>query len=625
MRGPSLTAIVTCSVLASAWLSPGASEPTVRPQTLETFPRSATIPELIESLRSIREEHWIAQAELANRGTPAIEALLDLLHEHPFLYVVAMPGRDDSIAPEALAYIGSAARPAIVRRLSALLDRVEPTTGVERNLYEASSLLHILGGMGADSVPAILDVAERSREPLRGAALQELGNMAYEPPIGDAFLAARKDAAAFSRTISPLLPRLRALMRVPRPDQDASLAANAWLVARFGTEADRHDAIARLLEAVRPAADARWMPLDPALETLARLRAPQAAPRLMDAWLSRERRVDPETITIAMSLYRLGDVRYREPLVALLTRPYGNNWSSAVQLAAASHDLALVPALIDLLDDRAPAPSPFGWTGIETPRSAAGVAWQALRLLTMEELGPDLTVWRDWWQANEQSRWEDVVRQRIGERVAGSASAPAWMMNRWMADAFSAADALVLPLVDAYLARPEIDPMVIGPDERRLARVVEGNRRHIPIVVRLLAALDQNGVAAARPRLHRCLEARNWRIRQWAALPVSFFDRPAAVASLARDLAAADPWVSVNAAEILSWVGDARGIPVLIERLGSADVESGDAACRVLHRYTIAPLRCQSTSPAERTSAVEAWRQWWRANADTFTVRRPAG
>ncbi len=625
---------------AMSWLAT-ATDSAPRRQTPDTFPGSASIPDLIRTLGARGEDDWLAKAELARRGAPAIAALLDRVRTDPPGYLTQI-STGDPRPPGALEYIGAAARPAVVRRLSEIVNPPAAPSGRAFN-DEAMALLDVLGRMGPGSVPFLLDLAERPGS-FRAPALAEVRRMGYQPEIRLALSFPPVDTA-FTRTMTASMPRLVALMRTAGASayQTQWLDA-AYLVGRYGNAGERREAVTNLLEKQNTlardyAAASGWLPrFTPMLQTLVALRATEAADAVAQAWSAKRGTVDYDSMSIAIALHELGDIRYREPLIAALTCAEHRcliERFHALHLAAISNDLALVPYLIDILEDREPASSPFPEFEAEQVKTMGDAAHQALCFLTLQDVGPEEASWRRWWESNRESRWEDVARRWVEQRVGQSRGASSGTMNRWMTDALASADPVVLPFVDAYLARNDIDPTLRERDEGRPTGSSDGNRMRTPAVVRLLAALNRDGVLAARPRLYRCLKATDFRIRQWAALEVSSFDRPAALDALVRDLPSPDAWVCVHAADTLLWLGDARPIPSLIGRLGTPDppgldvarfgspeTSGRDAACRLLHRYTTAALRCESRSAAERTAITEAWQRWWQANEKSFRVMR---
>ncbi len=621
--------------LAARWQSVS------RPLPSDTSPSSASIPDLILALGARGEDDWLAKAELATRGAPAIAALLDRLRADPPGYLTQI-STGDARPPGALVYIGAAARPAVVRRLSEIVNAPASPGGRAFN-DEAMALLDVLGRMGPDSVPFLLDLAERPGS-LRVPALAEIRRMGYQPEIRLALSFPPVDQAALARMMSASMPRLLSLMRAMRTAYDTASLDAAYLVARFGNAGENREAVSNLRGKQDQLAKdltthGGWLPrLGQSLQVLVALRSPEAAGPLVDVWASKRGKIDYDTLQIAIGLHDLGDVRYREPLIAALTcaeRTCSSERFHALHLAGTSNDLTLVPYLIDILEDREPASSPFPELEAEQVKTMGDAAHQVLSFLTLQDSGAETAAWRKWWESNRESNWQDVARRVIEQRVAQSRAASPGTMNRWMTDALASADPVVLPFVDAYLVRDDIDPTVRQQDEGRPTGSSNGNRMRTPAVVRLLAALNRNGVAAARPRLYRCLKANDFRIRQWAALEVSCFDRPAALDTLARDLPSRDAWICVHAADTLLWLGDARPIPTLIKRLGTPDppgldvarfgspeTSGRDAACLLLHKYTTAPLRCESRSTAERTAVTEAWQRWWQANEKSFRVRR---
>jgi hypothetical protein len=110
-------------------------------------------------------------------------------------------------------------------------------------------------------------------------------------------------------------------------------------------------------------------------------------------------------------------------------------------------------------------------------------------------------------------------------------------------------------------------------------------------------------------------------VRHYAALAVGSYDRRTALDHLTKELARPDDGFRSQAADFLLAFDDARGIPILIDRLNSDYEATRLMACRDLRIYTQQPLPCDSAlPPPERDANAERWRSWWNT-APTFQVK----
>jgi len=76
-----------------------------------------------------------------------------------------------------------------------------------------------------------------------------------------------------------------------------------------------------------------------------------------------------------------------------------------------------------------------------------------------------------------------------------------------------------------------------------------------------------------------------------------------------------------QAAETLVALGDARGIPVLIEQIGTGRGDFAWGVNHTLRYYTQEDIQLASDATAEARRAVyDAWQRWWRLNGDSFVV-----
>lgn len=108
------------------------------------------------------------------------------------------------------------------------------------------------------------------------------------------------------------------------------------------------------------------------------------------------------------------------------------------------------------------------------------------------------------------------------------------------------------------------------------------------------------------------------------ARAVASFDPNRAVERLPMSL---NGYMRLPAATLLVELGDARGIPALIEQARQLDA-GGRLAVRVLRRYTqedIGNDPFDPDRPAGLTrSDVDEWAQWWQRVGSTFVVKTRA-
>ncbi len=142
-----------------------------------------------------------------------------------------------------------------------------------------------------------------------------------------------------------------------------------------------------------------------------------------------------------------------------------------------------------------------------------------------------------------------------------------------------------------------------------------------PAVVTLALKFAQAGVGGARELLAKCLVDSDIQVRLAGAVALSAFDRPAAIRQLATELSNSERAYRDRASDYLLMLGDARGIPSLIERLDDPFESIARFACHDLRIYTQQPRPCDPSLPADqRARNSSGWREWWRTNAQTFRV-----
>ncbi len=319
------------------------------------------------------------------------------------------------------------------------------------------------------------------------------------------------------------------------------------------------------------------------------------------------------------SQLHLGDSRYVQPVMDMITRPTGipkyltaegheRQW--AIPFAARSHNLAFVPALIDVLgstDFNGMTSSTMkGGVVTETRFTFAQDALAALRQLTLQDLGADPQPWQDWWAANRNTDWKTVLTRSVAARLPrlpGIATEDVWIVNDWMNDFAEADDPAVLPLVAAYLRRPNLNAYMTGPGRF-------GGPS--PAVLRLLLNLTSQGSGEARALLVECSDGSSYPLAIDCARVVALLDRQRGLDRLNALLSPPQGW-GWQVAHTLVGLGDARAIPALIGFIAANGPEHS-LAYADLRRYT------QEDLP----DSAAAWQQWWRDAERTFTVKTTA-
>jgi hypothetical protein len=86
----------------------------------------------------------------------------------------------------------------------------------------------------------------------------------------------------------------------------------------------------------------------------------------------------------------------------------------------------------------------------------------------VDELRRELVqTWRTWFEANRDVSRATLAARRVKAHLAVVRQVPIWEANRWM-DEFDGSDGgAVLPLIDQYLDRQDLDASAVGPDSRR--------------------------------------------------------------------------------------------------------------------------------------------------------------
>jgi hypothetical protein len=272
---------------------------------------------------------------------------------------------------------------------------------------------------------------------------------------------------------------------------------------------------------------------------------------------------------------------------------------------ASTGDLSNVSRLLPLLDDRTE------WNG----RTVASVALESLRRLTIEKLPPDASLWRAWLDTHTGVVRRELSSALASSRVTSMTQVPMPQATEWIDDVDAADGSATLPLIDAYLRRPDLDATTIGGGTGPAGMFG-------PKVVTLLLRMVQRSTPGAMERLELCLTAAAPDVRMFGSLALSAYDKPRAIEALAKEADAAEAWHRSRAAELLLQLGDRRGIPARLEAMESDQEAERLFACRDLRVYSQLSLPCNaSASAAERATQSSAWRAWWNGSGATFQVR----
>lgn len=515
----------------------------------------------------------------------------------------------------ALAKLGEQAVPAIRQRAISLVSG----TNTSISVGSASPLIKVLGAMGPVAAPALVDIAEASETPYEAfQALDEMVGLEprpsmFERRVSGWYLAepTAHRLIELQERLTPLLPRIRQLLE--SKFQRWTISANwapqrpaAYLLARWGTG----DTRARGLLALEALAQ-EPEPVDYAsvsIRLLYALKAPQTAqlirltaPRVRDGDLKGD-----VLLWMAVALRGLDAPDYADFLESPLrdSRPYMR--MEAAGFIGSSGDVSLAARLVALLSDDS------NWNG----ETVASVAHRALQRLTLERLPLDATLWRDWLARNAGATRPNLLALRLKTQLQTVRAVPIWVANSWIDEVESEDGAILLPLVDQYLDRPDLNARSTGPNSGRGAGGPGPSGQYGPRVVTLLLEMTQRGVPGAMKRLADCLDAADPEVRVFGAFALAAYDRPRALARLAKEVRGA---AAGDASEFLLQLGDKRGIPDLLQGLTSGREARRLFACRDLRVYSQQPLPCDAGTPAsERVAQAGVWRSWWKANERSF-------
>jgi len=554
------------------------------------------------------ETEWVATARLADVPQKAIPLLLrpDRAVSGP---------HDRTTAPMlALSKIGEPAIPAIADRLLAIL-RANDDAQV---FAAARPLIEVLGSIGPRAVPVLVQVAEASHTPaIASDALDEIVRLEPRTSVYGQNLSpwvfwrpADDRLAELEHQLVPLLPRVRQVLERAakewKPQSPAPQRPAAYLLARWGTgdvQARGVQVLVQLAEADQP-----FYYAVESIRLLHALKAPETAPlirttaaRVPDANDLRGQYL----LMMATALHQLGDARYADLLDVPLHDSRPNVRMETARFIASTSDVSNITRLLPLLDDRAE------WDG----RTVAAVTLESLRRLTREELAPEATLWQAWLETHPGVSASELSGALAQSRVTSIGSVPMQQATEWL-DGVDAADGSEsLPLIDAYLRRPDLDATTVGGGTGPAGMFA-------PKVVTLLLGMVQRSIPGAMERLELCLTAASPDVRMFGALALSAYDKARAIEALAKEADAADAWHRGRAAEFLLQLGDKRGIPARLEAVDSDQEAARLFACRDLRVYSQMTLPCDaSAGAAERARQFAAWRAWWNGNGTAFQVR----
>jgi hypothetical protein len=506
---------------------------------------------------------WLEHPETEWLATAHLQAVPDIA-----LPLLLEPGRVASGHDRwtahmlALAKLGERAIPAITARVTAILETRDAEVG------GTHPLIKVLGSMGPAAVPALVQIAEQSPSPyVTVDALDEIVGLELRTHV-------------FGQLLSPWL--------FWRPDDGRVDELRRELVPQLPR-------LQRLME--RAVAD--WKPQGPPPQ--------RAAAYLLARWGE-------------------GDVRARGLRVleelAQADEPFYHNLESLRLLhALGSPETA---RLIRVVATRVPDTNDL--RGQYLLRMAIG-----LHQLGDRDYGSLLSVaLRD---ANPSARKDaarfvadisrsGLVARRVKAYLAVVRQVPIWEANRWF-DEFDGSDGqILLPLIDRYLSRRDLDATALGPHTSLGGGGSGPIGMYGPRIVTLLLDMTMRQVPGALQRLTACLDAADPKVRIFGALALSAFDRPLAIERLAVEAKSPAKWHRSQASEFLLQLGDKRGIPARLEMLASDDEATRLFACRDLRVYTQAPLSCEPTASAsDRAVNIRAWQAWWNGVESTFRVK----
>jgi HEAT repeat protein len=608
--------------LAWAALAAGCQTSAIPPDVPASTP--AALAALVSQLAT--EKEWSASSRLQKLGAPAIAALIAHLQRDPF---ADRDHGNHSPTMKVLEKIGEPALPAMFAALTPALLQ----SGDADDLRALDSLIMVMGRINrSQAAPHLVRVARSAVSQVRPNALAALLGWDDDPPplsrparwqpcvVFERYFSggiscpdkSEDEARSLAAALPPLLPAISAVLDEASPP-DMRLTA-ARLLARWGTGAlkSRGDR-----ELVAVSSGAPPYVRNQAIQALGVLHVRSSAGLLVTQFAGAD---EEGKRVITEALFRLDDPAWVVTAAELINSSNADTRRWSIRFARDSHNLSFVPHLIEHLDDRGfngttRTESPPGQKAIVTRGALAEDALEALRRVTFEDLGFDKEGWRRWLKANDGAGWESLLNQFVQRRLTQLPSAEAAVMNGWMGQLSEADSATVLPFIEQLLNHPRLHLSSVGPNEFS----VGGGP---PPVVLLLLELVHQGSSRARALLYQCSTSRDPTLRDVCPFAVAVFDRPAALDSLVRRLKDADSRTVSKAAESLVQLGDARGIPTLIENLMATDGLSAWANCLTLQRYTQEDIPCDREAPvAARREIYLKWREWWQGQRGNFTVK----
>ena len=282
--------------------------------------------------------------------------------------------------------------------------------------------------------------------------------------------------------------------------------------------------------------------------------------------------------------------------------------TASIEAADSSHVALLLP----LLDDQAAS----------NGQTVAQVVVESLQRLTFEPLGADTKTWSTWFETNRGVSRGVLVARRVKAHLDVVRQVPIWEANRWI-DEFDGSDgAALLPLIDQYLDRRDLNASTVGPNSSRGRGGSGPIGMHGPRIVTLLLDMTIRQVPGALQRLTASLDAADPQVRTFGSLALAAFNRTLAIERLAIEAKSPEAWHRSRASEFLLQLGDSRGIPARLEAFANDQQATRMFACRDLRVYTQQPMSCDaSASGPDRAVNVGAWKAWWEREEPTFRVK----
>jgi HEAT repeat protein len=559
---------------------------------------------------------WVATAWLQQVGDPAIPALL-------------APGRTQmgphgrfTVRMLALAKIGEPAIPHIMKRLSEIFSRYE-----QPDSSETSALVKVMGSIGPAAIPALVEVASKAPSWMVSAALEEI--VALEPPGSFGpdsspwyrWRPQSDRSEQIARHITLCLPRIEDIMdrgaKASQPPSSGPHLPAAYLLVRWGGSRERARGL-KVLEGLARTDEPFYYPLQSAM-ILHRLQAPGAVSLLKEIAARVSDIIglkDQYLLTIGTALFQIGDQSYVDLITTALRSSDRFARIEAIRFAGKAGDLRLVPPLIDLLGDDAETGSQRVDTindqTISTRETVGDFSAASLRRLTFQSIARDAAAWRTWWGRHQESSYSDLLTEFLAGLTGRIKSIPIWEANRLIGDLGEISDPLILPLFREYLNRPDLNARLTGPNSYTGSGGDGPEGMYGPLIITLLLRFAQLGHEEGQSLLEHAMQVVDPNVRIHAALAVGSYDRRAALYQLVHEMNLPDRGFRDHAAAFLLLLDDARGIPVLIDRLEDSDESTRHLACRDLRLYTQQPLPCDGRLPAEeRATNVKRWRSWW--------------